>query len=265
MTTTTGSAFADCDARSRRLVRAESCRLQLRVQLPHPVGGLAPRERAASVAGEHREPIRSSRGRQRPVQCVGKTVARGRRHPRPRRLRRRRRSPRSARRIRRRSPARRASEHPRPARGRRRAATARRTRRRRPKTAARSAASSAPRTCRLRSGMPAAAARSAIAGSSPSGASITTTGRSTPDAPTAASPASSPSDRTGAPAEQQEALRQIEHAAASDLVRRHGEAERSRPGDHPDAVAERSDLTPAVRRCEWRRARRRRRRASPRA
>ncbi len=68
-----------------------------------------------------------------------------------------------------------------------------------PKAAARSRASSVPRTCRRCCGMPAAAARSATAGSCPPATSVTTTGRSRPEDETAARPAARSSDGIAPP------------------------------------------------------------------
>ena len=114
-----------------------------------------------------------------------------------------------------------------------------------PNTAARSAAASAPRTCRLRSGMPAAEARSAMAGSSPSPASMTTTGRSMPACPTAASPDAKASVGASAAGEENESLGQVESATTADLVGGHGEAVGRGAGDHADPLAQSRELAEA--------------------
>ena len=159
--------------------------LQLRVQLPHPVGRLAPRERAAAVGGQHAEAVRRGGRRQSARPARQPTSVSGIAH---RPASRRRRSPRRARARMPRSRARRAPAPRAPATGSAERWEGATNVTAPPNTAARSARSSAPRTWTLRSGMPAAAARSAIAGSSPSPASITTTGRSRPERAIAAKP-----------------------------------------------------------------------------
>ena len=90
--------------------------------------------------------------------------------------------------------------------------------------------------------MPAAAARSAIAGSSPSPAPITTTGRSRPARAIAAKPSASASLGAARPASSTKPSGRSMRPAATHLVDRHGETRRRRAGDDPDPLAELRDL-----------------------